>query len=94
MQPQAQQEYFDIIKRKPICFSTIIQDIRQTKKYLLNPKDFWKDIERVFVNAKAYNDSPEVYNAASILYEKAIQFTKNKKLCEVVEANSRATIEE
>lgn len=72
----------------------IRQDIRQTKKYMLNPKDFWKDIERVFVNAKAYNDSPEVYNAAAQLHEKANQFLKNKKLIDVVDVNCRATMDE
>lgn len=46
------------------------------------------------MNAKAYNDSSEVYNAASQLHEKANQFIKNKKLAEVVEANSRATMDE
>ena len=48
----------------------------------------------MFVNAKAYNDSPEVYNAASLHHEKANQFIKNKKLGEVVDGNSRATMDE
>ena len=60
----------------------------------MSPREFWRDIERVFVNAKAYNDSPEVYNAASQLHEQANQFIKNKKLCDFVDGNSRATMEE
>ena len=60
----------------------------------MSPKDFWKDIERVFVNAKAFNDSPEVYKAAAQLHEKANQFLKNKKLIDFIDVNSRASIEE
>ena len=60
----------------------------------MDPANFWKDIERVFVNAKAYNDSPEIYNAAEKLHDKANQFLKNRKLIEVVETNSKATMDE
>jgi len=65
MQPQAQQEYFDIIKRDPVCFSRIQANIRANKRYLTNPEHFWTDLSSVFVNAKAYNDSPEIYNQAT-----------------------------
>ena len=34
MQPQARQEYLDIIKRKPVCFSGILHEIRANKRYL------------------------------------------------------------
>ena len=77
-----------------MCFSQIRNDIRNSKKYLTSPRDFWKDIERVFVNAKAFNDSVDVYNAAAALHEKANQFLKNKKLIEYVDVNCRATMEE
>lgn len=72
----------------------IRDSIRNTKKYIVSPHDFWKDIERVFVNAKVFNDSVDVYNAASQLHEKANAFLKNRKLCEQVEVNSKATMDE
>jgi len=93
MQSTTQQAYLDTIKRKPVCFSQIRADIRSSKKYLLSPKDFWKDIERVFVNAKAWN-AVDVYTAAASLHEKANTFIKNKKLAEQVEINSMATMDE
>ena len=43
----------------------IRDSIRSSKKYVVSPQDFWKDIERVFVNAKVFYDSVDVYNAAA-----------------------------
>ena len=65
MTASVQQTYIDIIKRQPICFSMIRDSIRSSKKYVVSPQDFWKDIERVFVNAKVFYDSVDVYNAAA-----------------------------
>lgn len=43
-------EYLNIIKR-PICFNTIKQDIRASRKYLMHPETFKADIMRIFWNA-------------------------------------------
>lgn len=94
MTPIVQQAYFDIIKRKPICFKMISDNVRNTKKYLVSPADFWKDIERVLINAKVFNDSVDVYNAAVALHEKANAFLKNRKLVEQVLTNGQATMDE
>lgn len=78
-----------------MCFLMIKNELKTSKKYLLDIKAFKGDIERIFVNAKTYNaNQTEIYQTAIRIHEKATQMMNNEKLKETVESFSKATIDE
>ena len=73
----------------------IRNELRTSKKYLLDPKTFKSDIEKIFINAKTYNaNQTDIFQAAIKVHDKASQILNNKKLIETIDAHSKCTIDE
>jgi hypothetical protein len=87
-------EYLNIIK-KPICFATIKQDIRASKRYLMHPETFKADIMRIFWNARTFNPmQSDIHKAALRLNEKCSQILSQGRLWEIIETNAKASFDE